>query len=216
MSVSQVLLPSSIELSNLAFTNVKPMGAGGKSVGLLYNGKPLVFQISNLNAPYGLNENVNDNGDVKLSLVLSLNSDPDDDVSKLMNSLDRKAMQEFYINCGKWCNRTVKSFDTVESLYSPIVKPSKDEKYPPTFKVQIPSKNGKVECDVYDADRNKVNDPLSLNWKGAKMSAIVQCNGLWIIGNKFGITFRVVQLKIAPRAKISGYAFVSDPEEVSQ
>ena len=213
MAVSSVRLPSDVAISKLTFVNPRSISSSGaKSVSILYEGKPLVIQVSNLLAPYGMNELTADNGDIKYSLNLSLPDNKEDDLYKLLEGIDRKATQEFFVNCQKWCNRTVKTFEAVELLYTPVVKQSKDEKYPPTFKIQVPSKDQCINVDVFDASRQRVDDPSKLGWKRAKVSAILQCGGMWITGNRFGITFKAVQFKVCPWVdnRIVGYAFKDD------
>lgn len=222
MSVDKVHLPANVDVSNLSFATPKVLNNGGRSIPMYYNSKPLVFQVSNLTAPYGLSEIRSDNGDLKYGLSLSfanMHENSVRDVHKLMSDLDSKIMQEFYANAKTWAKKDFKSFDVIESLYNPIVKPYKDkegnlsDKYPATFKVQIPSKGGMFDCEVYGANKQKIDDPSTIDWKGAKVSAILQCNGVWVIGNKFGCTFRVIQVKVVPRQKITGYAFIDDPED---
>jgi hypothetical protein len=46
---------------------------------------------------------------------------------------------------------------------------------------------------------------------------LIQCLGIWVIGSKFGITWKIVQMKVIPAKKLQGYAFkeiVNDSAEV--
>jgi hypothetical protein len=49
--------------------------------------------------------------------------------------------------------------------------------------------------------------------KGARVTAIIQLNSLWIVGGKFGLTWKVSQLRITMPQVSSGYAFVPLPED---
>jgi hypothetical protein len=51
--------------------------------------------------------------------------------------------------------------------------------------------------------------------RGSKVSAIVQCSGVWIAGSKFGLTMKIVQMKVCPEKvfKIEGYSFIDDEDE---
>jgi hypothetical protein len=48
--------------------------------------------------------------------------------------------------------------------------------------------------------------------KGSKIVAIVKCNGIWIAGGKFGMSWKAEQLQIIPQSTITGYCIrmVSD------
>jgi hypothetical protein len=62
------------------------------------------------------------------------------------------------------------------------------------------------KCDVYDGERNVI-DLNTVETKGAKITAIIQCLGVWVAAGKFGCTWKVIQMKVVPPASIRGYAF---------
>jgi hypothetical protein len=112
-----------------------------------------------------------------------------------------------------WLKKQYKSVDVVEALYTPMVKHAKDDKYPPTFKLSLPHNGSQFTCDVYDGNRNLV-DIANLETKGARVSAIIQCVGIWIAGSKYGCSWKVLQMKITPPSSIKGYAFKELNEKV--
>ena len=76
----------------------------------------------------------------------------------------------------------------------------------------IPTKDNVFTCEVYDDKRERV-DLNELQTKGARVSAIIQCNGVWFAGGKFGISWRVVQMRVTTNKKIAGFAFQDDPDD---
>jgi hypothetical protein len=59
------------------------------------------------------------------------------------------------------------------------------DKYPPTFKMNLPFCDGKFACEVYDDKRNLI-DLNDIQTKGARVTALIQCTGIWLAGGKFG------------------------------
>ena len=68
--------------------------------------------------------------------------------------------------------------------------------FPPTIKIKL-SKN---EDDNFKIDfRDNNNNPLNgseKDIKGSKASGIIECNGIWFANKKFGITWKLIKLKI--------------------
>ena len=112
----------------------------------------------------------------------------------------------------------------MSSLYNPVVKVSKDKetgepdgKYPPTVKVKIPNYDGKWGCDIYDDKKNELKpSPEELKdmiSKGTKVQALIRCTGVYFAAGKYGVTWRVTQLKIFKSSSLKGYAFVDDSDD---
>ena len=59
---------------------------------------------------------------------------------------------------------------------------------------------------MYDSSKNLI-DLSTIETKGAKITAIIQCLGLWAIAGKFGCTWKVLQMRVVPVATIKGWAF---------
>jgi hypothetical protein len=134
-----------------------------------------------------------------------------------MSALDKKLVHDGVDNSMTWLKKKITSADVVEALYTPIVKYAKDkttgeitDKYPPSMKLKLPFNNGVFQCEVYDTKRKQVNlkeliDNGSL--KGAKVTAIIQCSGIWVAGGKYGCSWKVLQMRVSPPQTIKGYAF---------
>jgi hypothetical protein len=73
-------------------------------------------------------------------------------------------------------------------------------------------KDGEYKVEVYDANRKQI-DLDTVNLKGSSVVAIIQCNGIWVAGGKFGCKFRVLQVQVkasSASSKINGYSFLED------
>lgn len=209
--MDSIVLPSEFDVSNITYSEPRVLDNGGKVIYVSYNKKKLIMQTPEMVAPFGLSKwNNEGKSNDKYSLDLSFKGRESREILGRyfdgLKSFDKKLVEDGLKHCQSWMKKQYKSLDVVEALYTPIVKHAKDDKYPPTYKLTIPHNGTQFTCDVYDANRNLV-DIGNIETKGARVSAIVQCVGIWIAGSKYGCSWKVLQMKISPPATIKGYAF---------
>lgn len=220
--MESIILPSKLDVSSVSFSAPRTLDNGGRSIYMSLNRSPIVLQTPEMVAPYGHNlYNDDGKGPDRYSLDLSFKGkEARENLNTFfekMVALDKKLVQQGFENSMTWLKKKYSSVDVVEALYTSMVKYAKDkntgeitDKYPPTFKLKLPYVNGAFQCEVYDNKRNAVNlkeliDNGSL--KGAKVTAIIQCTGIWVAGGKYGCSWKVLQMKVSPPAAIKGYAF---------
>lgn len=220
---SNITLAKDFDSSKLTYSDVKVLDNGGKTLYVSYNRAPLVLQTPEMSAPFGMQKWTNDNRD-KYTLDLSFknmdNRPPLQVFYDALNKIDTQLVEDAFKNKDSWFKgKKLPSLDVVEALYTPLIKHAKDkdtgevtDKYPPTFKMNVPFKDGSFACEVYDDKRNLV-DLSTLETKGARVTALIQCTGVWLAGGKFGSSWKVVQMKVVPSQRIKGYAFRDNPED---
>ena len=202
-----------IDFSGLTISDPKVLSNGGKLVYISNaNRKPFVFKTPTLRVPYGMSTYQNE----KYYLNMSLN-DVDDFKDKLL-SLQQIVVDEAYEKSLSWFKKSYKNKDSIQELFAPCVKysePRDGKSYPPTVQFSVPYKNDKFDCDAYDSEKNPIEISMENIPRGSKVSAIVQCSGVWIAGSKFGLTMKIVQMKVCPEKvfKIEGYSFIDDEDE---
>jgi hypothetical protein len=216
--MDSIVLPSDFDASQITYSEPRVLDNGGKVVYVSFNKKKLIMQTPEMMAPFGLSKwNNEGKANDKYSLDLSFKGrDTREVLNKFydgLKSFDKKLVEDGLNHCQTWLKKQYKSLDVVEALYTPIVKHAKDDKYPPTFKLSLPHNGSQFTCDVYDGNRNLV-DIANLETKGARVSAIIQCVGIWIAGSKYGCSWKVLQMKITPPSSIKGYAFKELNEKV--
>lgn len=215
--MASIVLPSNFDVQNIDYSEPRILDNGGKVIYINYSEKKLVMQTPAMHAPFGLGKwNNEGKGADKYSLELSFKGkETRPMLAKFFEglaALDTKLVEDGLANCQSWFKKTYKSLDVVEALYTPIIKYPKDkngeriDKYPPTFKMTVPFNGTNFLCDVYDAD-GKPLDLASVETKGSRVSAIVQCMGIWIAGTKYGCSWKVLQLQVTPPTTLKGYAF---------
>lgn len=221
--MSPVTLPKNVDAASLTFSQMSILKNGGKSVFINKNNGPFVIQTPLMSTPFGLSkfQQEESKGErEKWTLQLSI-KDVESNVAmanfyKLLKDMDAAILKVCAENSKAWFKKQYNE-EILRELMSPLIIYPKDkntgeitDKYPPMFRLTIPMVDGEIACDCYNLQKEKVS--LSTVDKGSKVRAILQCSGIWFIGSKFGLSWRVVQLQVAPPASISGFAFMDDEE----
>ena len=219
MASNNIVLPKNFDVNELTFDVVKKNAMGGNVVYFKYEGHPkIIMQTPVVSAPFGLSTYTDDKtGAVKYSLDISFRGMDED--PKVQNFHDKMAdFDNFLINTAvanskEWFGKK-QSKEVIENFYRPLVKPSKDpSKYAPTMKFKIMTKrDGNIDVDAFDANRNKVNlqDVLA---PGVKLQAIIEAGSVWFVNKTmFGISWKLVQVKVLPSDKIAGFSFQEDSD----
>jgi hypothetical protein len=120
--------------------------------------------------------------------------------------LDRLAIDTAKKNSQSWFKKRYNNVDIVRELYTPIFKTH--EKYPARMKVKVPMRDNEFTCEVFDA-KGKELDINAVEMKGARVTAIIQCTGIWIAGPKFGMTWKLLQMVVVPPTSIKGFSFLT-------
>jgi hypothetical protein len=220
---SAIVFPKDFKTSNVTISPVKVMDSGAKQAYLNYEGRALMMQVSALSVPYGMSV-FDKAGPVKYSVDLSLKGYDGDNVKvqqiyNAFNSLD-ELMIDMGVKLSKQWFKSELSRDIIKAFYTPSVRFSKDAEgnvkpYPPTLKIQLKQREGKFETAVYDEKKRPMTDiPLEdVLVKGAVISSLIQCTGVWFAGSKFGLSWKAIQIKAdhLPES-IRGFAFREEDE----
>ena len=204
------------------------MDSGAKQAYVNYEGHSLMIQVSALNVPYGMSV-FDKAGPVKYSVDVSMKGYDDatnyPKVQQIYNAFNN--LDEFMIDMGvKFSKQWFKSElsrEIIKAFYTPSVRFSKDAEgnikpYPPTLKIQLKQRDGKFETAVYDDKKRPLTDiPLEdILVKGATISSLIQCTGVWFAGSKFGLSWKAIQIKAdhLPES-IRGFAFRDEDASAS-
>lgn len=224
---SAIVFPKDFKPSSITISPIKVMDSGAKQAYVNYEGHSMMMQVSGLTVPYGMSM-FDKAGPVKYSVDLSLKGYDGDNVKvkqiyEAFNSLD-----EYMIDMGtKFSKQWFKSDlsrDIIKAFYTPSVRFSKDAEgnlkpYPPTLKIQLKQREGKFETAVYDEKKRPLSDiPLEdILVKGATISSLIQCTGVWFAGSKFGLSWKAMQIKAdhLPES-IRGFAFRDEDEPAAR
>lgn len=223
---SAIVFPKDFKPSSVTISPIKVMDSGAKQAYLNYDTRPLMMQVSSLTVPYGMSV-FDKAGPIKYSVDLSLKGYDGDNVKvqQIYNAFSN--LDEYMIDMGvKFSKQWFKSDlsrDIIKAFYTPSVRFSKDAEgnvkpYPPTLKIQLKQRDGKFETAIYDEKKRPMTDiPLEdILVKGATISSLIQCTGVWFAGSKFGLSWKAVQIKAdhLPES-IRGFAFRDEDESAA-
>ena len=227
---SNIVRASDLDVTNIAFSDVRTLDNGGRMIGVSYKGNKMYVQLPALVASYGLSVWANEKpgGHDKMHLDLSLvGYDGTNPTVKTcfdnLNHFDEKVISEAMLNSKQWFKKNITTREVMQAIYTPLIKYSKDKetgeistKYPPVVRLQIPrNKSGAIDVEVYDNNRNKLNFE-TVDFKRAQVTAIVQISSIWLISGKFGVTMKLQQMKVVQQHNVfAGYAFIEDSDDES-
>lgn len=229
-----ILIPNQIDLSKIKYGAVKTNPIGGKSIYVSHNNSTMLIQTPEMRSPFGLSKwDKKEKGadgvekdSFKYDLLLGFDGMESREMLntfyKKMSELDTKLIADGMENSMNWLGKKMTSTEVVEELYTPLVRQSRDKntgeinnKYPANFKVSVPYRDGKFQCTAYGPDKKEI-DLSTVNLQGARITAIMQCVGIWVVGKKFGCSWKVVQMMINPKSNIPKFAFQNLENEVDK
>lgn len=219
-----ILKVKNFDFNKLSYSDVQVNKYGGKFIYLNYDNKPVYLQTPKLGLPFGASSfDSADGTNTTHSLQFALKGyDSDPRVKafyELLDNLDNKIVQDGVKNSGLWFKQKRQSLEVTKALYKPMIRPYIDketgepsDRFPPMFRVKLPSWDGRFTCEVFNDAREQV-PPLESLVKQSTVQSIIRCDRLWFGSGNFGLGWRVIQARVTPPSTLSGFAFVSDSED---
>jgi len=195
--------------SQIRYTTPKVNSSGGKSVGIL---STLTNSALKIQTPHMLTWGASDyEGNQKFELSIQFPTeeyDNDDTRAFKQNMIDfeNKIKADALTNSKAWFGKQHNSPEVLEALWTPILKYPKDKatgdldkSKAPTLRAKVPFYEGVWKTEVYDQKlvrlfpSDNYESPTELIKKGSRIISLIQCGGLWFVGGKFGVTWKLVQ-----------------------
>ena len=195
--------------ANLISISDKPsvMESGAKYVWVGYKSKNLIVQTPNMEIPFGLN--IYDKGEYpKYSVELSFRGMEEDKAMKAfhdnLQNFDEKLVDEGVNHSMAWFKKKTAKRDVISAMFNRQVRVPMDKEtgeeltqYPNRLRLKIPVKNNSHECDLYDMKGNKLEGDLKdIFTRGATVTAIIQCVGLWISAGSYNCQWKLVKANV--------------------
>lgn len=225
MSSQKIFTLSEIDVTKFNFSQPKTYNSR-KSIYFYQAGSPLYFQTPLTFTPFGI---TSWDDTSRYSINISLNPQMVEKIQEIESRIIDEGLKESQL----WFKKKLNNREIVNELFTSSIRWPKDnltgeitDKYPPTLKLNIPMRDNNIACEGYRkiTSTNEIT-PMEITkdviYKGANIVAIIQCNSIWIAGgNKFGCTFKVVQLMRIDESpnvtqgfkQITGYAFIEDSD----
>ena len=116
--------------------------------------------------------------------------------------------------------------EVCDALWTPMLKYPKypeghdsvgefDYTRPPTLRLKVPYWEGEWKVELYDMEQEALfpNDrgilPTELVPKQTNIATVIQCGGLWFANGKFGVTWKLFQGVVKPKASLKGKCLIA-------
>lgn len=206
--------PSTIQINKLVYSNPRTNTSGGQTIFVNQEHgqrKPITMVLPKCYLPFGISEYSG-----RYSMQFSLKGDDPCMIAfkDFLNNFDLNNVTQAANHSSSWFQGKTLKTNVVQELYNPSMKQNKDI-YPPIFRAKFPVNDyGVFVGEIYDTNKNIIHqDAIS---PGCEVEAVVQLVGLYFVAKEFGVSWKVVQLKVHPkRNHIKGYAFVDDEDDMS-
>ena len=226
---------SNFDLGNINFGAPKVNASGGKNLSI-YNAaakKGLTLQTP-LMLTWGVNEWTDDNsGRETYDMALQFptqeyaNANTSQFLENMM-ALETHIKETAVQKSKEWFNKAKMSPEVIDALWTPMLRYTKNKETGepdmtkmPTMKIKLPYYDGKFEFELYDNNGDSIfnaqmneSHPIDLIPKASNVAIVVQCGSIWFANGKFGVTWRLVQGLVKPRATLKGKCHIQlDPDE---
>lgn len=201
---------------------------GGKKIKMRYHGKPIVIQIP-LMFTWGTNERVNEtSGRLSYDLSVVFQNSKSLVVRSFCEKLKtlEKLILEYAANNSKsWFGKSKLSIEVAEAMMYSILKypKNKDTGEPdytrdPNLKIKLPYWEGRFNLELYDMKSQPIfippkdgkqvpqgnKTPLDLIPSRSHIKGLIVCNGIWMAGGRFGVTWKLIQAQVRPPVQLVG------------
>lgn len=215
--------------SDVKITN-KEVGAKATYFSIKVDGKNKKFYVQSpsLLVPKGIDVYDSPDGTQKYYLELSLSTNNIDEelvkeisnFKEMINEYDEYNVQQGIKNGQSWIGKKTPSEELVRDKYNPMLRYSKDEngerndQYPPSIRFRLyKGQDGKFTTKCYDSQKNEVELDEAIQ-KGSRVKVLYHQQSCWLNKNTgYGASNKLLQIKVYPSTKITGYAFIDDEEE---
>jgi hypothetical protein len=230
-STKQILSGTSFDAHNdIKYSKPKADSRGGKSIGILNAAANTATYISTpLMLTWGVNEYVDDkSGRVSYDMALQFPSDEyaKEETTNFLNNmkeLEDRFKADAIKNSKEWFGKAKMTEDTIDALWTPMLKYPKDKntgepdyERSPTLKIKIPYWEGEWKTELYDVNQTPIFPdadgsnitPKDLISKGSHVALVILCGGMWFAGGRFGVSWKLFQGVVKPKATMRGMCHI--------
>ena len=236
--MSSPILPKSVNVNSIKYSEVKLLKSGAKTVYTNYSTGKLRIQTPVMYLPYGVNEGGYEDKnakpdpakvekkDKKYDITLSFKGHEENskiaDFLNKVKEIETKIIDDAYEYRQAWFKDDFDNNKAILArLFSPNIKVDKDKttgkvvgKYPPTIRFKLPydNENEKFNFNSYNMNGEAI-DLLDIitKLKGGKAQLIVELNSIWFAGGKFGCTWKLITGKFQ-RSITNDVNFIEDSD----
>jgi hypothetical protein len=163
--------------------------------------KMLRFQIPTMYMPFGVSGFVPPDGNTKWNVDFSVKGD---EFYKFVKNFERDVIE----NVQKQ-SRTIfgheKTFEELSIMFHSNMKEDPGSSWEPRFRAKVDD-----HTHMFNEKQEELTDELTPNlYSRSHGTAIVEVSSVWFINKKFGVTWKISQLKLKCTSTSSGFQFVN-------
>ena len=200
--------------------------AGGKAVSIVNNTTRRQLMITTpLMLTWGVNERRDESSgrvsyDMSLQFPKEAYATPETTAFlQAMEAMEAQVMSDAIKNSKEWFNKARLTDGQVDVLFNRMLYWPKDKETgerradsAPTLRVKIDYWDEAFNCEIYNVDKSPLFPsktdaslmPSDFITKGSNVACVLKCGGVYFVNGKFGVTWRLVQAVVKPRASIAG------------
>ena len=200
-----VVTISSFDAKKLSVSDIKKLDNGSSQVYINYDGKRLRLQAPRMSVPYDAGD-YKDNKKYKVSFSFKgMNTNPKVAAYfSVLEAIDNFIVDAATKNAAKWFKMPGASRDVVSTIYTPSVKYAIDsatgdrKDLPPTQSVALKTPKGAFDTEMYDNKNQAIEGltPVEVLRRNAEVTPIVDATGIWVADKKFGLSWKLHQVRI--------------------
>jgi hypothetical protein len=220
-----VIKPATFNPALLTISEAKKLDNGSSQAYINYGGKRLRIQAPRMPIPMDASD-YKDNGKFKVQLSFK-EKDSNPKVAayfKALEDIDNFIINHAQEKSGPWFKKPGMARDLVVDKFTPSIKYSKDKEgnlkpYPPSHSIALKKnvKTGTFDAELYDKEKRLIEGatPIEVLRRGAEITSILECTGIWITDKGFGATWKLFQAVVDVNAEGMevGCAIQDDDEE---
>jgi hypothetical protein len=201
---------------------------GGKNVKIQFRGNPLVLSVP-LMFTWGVNERVDESsGRISYDTSLVFETEKSSSINSFcekMKVLENKVLDDACSKSKEWFGKSKLSREVAEAMMYPILKYPKDKNSGeldlsrnPNMKLKLPYWEGVFNLELYDMKGKPLflptkegdegpqgsKTPVDLVPSRTYVKGLVACNGIWMAGGRFGLTWKLIQAQVRPPVRLVG------------
>ena len=200
--------------------------AGGKAVSIVNNTTRRQLMITTpLMLTWGVNERRDESSgrvsyDMSLQFPKEAYATPETTAFlQAMEAMEQQVMDDAIKNSKEWFNKAKLTEGQVDVLFNRMLYWPKDKETgerradsAPTLRVKLDYWDDAFNCEIYNVDQTPLFPsktdatltPSDFIAKGSNVACVLKCGGVYFVNGKFGVTWRLVQAVVKPRASIAG------------
>lgn len=225
-SKNVVLSIADWDTSAIKYMAPKVNDKGGKSINIVSKQTNRSLHLTTpLLMTWGISDFVDGEGvsDGKYSISLNFpneeyRSAASDDFLTKLKTFEQQILQDAVSNSELWWGEHM-SLELCKHTFFPFIKYSKnkdtkkiDYTKPPSIRAKVPCYDGKWGVEIYNTNSQLIfpNEdpgamPMDFVTKLSSVACGIQCSGIWIGGKGWGLTWKMFQCIVKPKAVVSIY-----------